>query len=194
MNRLVTLIGALGILVGCSDIAPPDQPPELTAPPPVATSGFITAYTEQVIPMSLPDLREFMLERPIVTFLEPTGNISKPVEFETLVGTWGEVGATRRVKLADGHYAIERITRNDPGAFDYQIFVFTNAAGRGVDQIVGEQRFVPVDGGTRFEWSYKVLPKHFIARQVIRGNMDAIEGFIAGGLERFTVAATEASG
>jgi len=65
------------------------------------------------------------------------------------------------------------------------------AAGLGVDQIVGEQRFVPVEGGTRFEWSYKVLPKHFLARQVIRSNMDAIEGFIAGGLERFTAAASD---
>ncbi len=193
MNRLIATFAALGILAGCADVPPPNQPPELTSPPAVATSGFVTAYTEQTIPMSLPRLREFMQERPIITFLEPTGNISNPVETEVLIGTWGEVGATRRVRLADGHYAIERIIRNDPNAFDYQIFVFTNAAGRGVDQIVGEQRFVPVDGGTRFEWTYKVLPKHFIARQVIRGNMDSIEGFIAGGLERFTEAATTAT-
>ena len=76
--------------------------------------------------------------------------------------------AARRVRLSDGHYIVERVVVNEPQRFRYQIYVFTNAAGRGVDQIVAEQRFVPVEGGTRFEWDYDVYPKSAVTRPFVR--------------------------
>ncbi len=194
MRKLLTVFGLAMLLASCGQPEVPTSPPQLTTPPAVATSGFLTAYVEDTIPMDRATLRRFMEEQPIVDFLEPTESISNPVEFEVLEGTWPEPGATRRVRLADGHYVIERVLENDPGYFSYQIFVFTNATGRGVDQIVGEQRFVPVDGGTRFEWTYKVRPKNVLARQVVRANMAEIESYISGGLQGFAAAARTAAG
>lgn len=188
--RLPSLfLGLAIILAGCSEPSIPTEPPPLTPPPNVATSGFLTAYTEQVIAMPLPDLRAFMEERPLTSFLEPTENIANPVESEVIQGEWPEPGAHRWLKLADGHYVVERILENEEDFFKYQVFIFTNATGRGVEQIVGEQRFVPVDGGTRFEWTYNVLPTNFIKKRFVRRSMDEIETYISGGLTGFALAA-----
>ena len=189
MRLPLLALSLAAILAGCSEPSIPTEPPELTDPPDVATSGFLTAYTEQVIAMPVADVRAFMEEQPLTSFLEPTENISNPVEGEVIQGTWPNPGAYRWLRLADGHYIIERILENEEGFFKYQVFVFTNATGRGVEQIVGEQRFVPVDGGTRLEWTYNVLPTNFVTRQFVRRSMDEIETYIAGGLEGFAAAA-----
>ncbi len=186
-NVIATL--ALVTLASCGGTAPPDTPPELIAPPQVATSGFEVAYVEQSIPMTVPQLRQFMEKRPLISFLKPTENISNPDDTEVLQGTWAEPGATRRLRLADGHYVIERVLENEHSFFRYQIFVFTNATGRGVEQIVGEQRFVPIEGGTRFDRTYKVLPKNLVTRIFVRRSMDEIETYISDGLAGFADAA-----
>ncbi len=54
---------------------------------------------------------------------------------------------------------------------------------------MGEQRFVPLEGGTEFQWTYNVLPRNFFTRQIVRGSMDEIARYIAGGLEGFAEAA-----
>jgi hypothetical protein len=180
------------ILAGCSQPSIPTEPPASTEPPEVATSGFLTAYAEQTIAMSVADVRAFMEEQPLTSFLQPTENIANPVEDEVIQGMWPNPGAHRWLRLADGHYIIERILENEEDFFKYQVFVFTNATGRGVEQIVGEQRFVPVDGGTRFEWTYNVLPTNFVTRQFVRRSMDEIETYIANGLEGFAAAANAA--
>lgn len=192
--RNVIAVLTLITLAACSNAAPPDTPPKLVAPPEVATSGFEAAYVEQTIPMTVPQLRQFMDEQPLISFLKPTENIANPIDSEILQGTWAEPGAIRRLQLADGHYVIERILDNEPEFFQYQIFVFTNATGRGVEQIVGEQRFVPVEGGTRFEWTYQVLPKNFVTRLFVRRSMDEIETYISDGLAGFANAARAEAG
>ncbi len=189
--RLFLVTPLLAALAACTAPAVPTSPPTLSTPPPVATDGFLTAYAEAVIPMDVPELRAFMAEQPLIDFLRPTENIANPVVSEVLDGTWDEPGAVRWLRLADGHYVVERVLENEPDLFRYQVFVFTNATGRGVEQIVGEQRFVPVDGGTKFEWSYNVLPTNFITRQIVGGSMAEIEGFIADGLRSFAEAARE---
>jgi len=188
--RLLSLALVLAtILAGCSEPSIPTEPPELTDPPDVATTGFLTAYTEQMVALPVAELRSFMQEQPLTSFLEPTENIANPVEDKVIQGKWPNPGAHRWLKLADGHYIIERILENEEDFFKYQVFVFTNATGRGVEQIVGEQRFVPVDGGTRLEWTYNVLPTNFVTRQFVRRSMDEIEAYISGGLEGFAAAA-----
>lgn len=191
MPKLLSLLFLTLFLTACSAAEPPSSPPELSTPPPVATSGFLTAYVEETIPMNVPQLRKFLTERPLITFLQPTENIANPVDSSVLKGTWGEPGAARWLKLADGHYVVERIIENEPDFFKYQVFIFTNATGRGVEQIVGEQKFVPTDNGTRFEWTYKVKPRNFVTRLVVRRSMDEIEAYIAGGLKGFATAARE---
>lgn len=176
-------------LAACGGVEPPSEPPTAVAPPDVATDGFLAAYVEETVPVSVQELRAFMEERPVISFLQPTENISNPVDSMVLEGEWGEPGAVRWLRLADGHYVVERILENEPDLFRYQVYVFTNASGRGVEQIVGEQRFVAVEGGTQFQWTYNVLPRNFITRQIVRASMEEIEDYIAGGLEGFADAA-----
>ncbi len=182
-------LGFVITLAGCSEPSIPTEPPALTEPPDVATSGFLTAYTEQSMAMSVAKVRAFMKEQPLTSFLKPTENIANPVDDKVIQGEWPNPGAYRWLKLADGHYIIERILENEDDFFRYQVFVFTNATGQGVEQIVGEQRFVPVDGGTRLEWTYNVLPTNFVTRQFVRRSMEEIETYISGGLEGFAAAA-----
>ena len=139
--------------------------------------------------MPVVELRRFLEERPLTTFLEPTENMSNPVEGKVIQGVWPNPGAYRWLKLADGHYIIDRILENEEDFFKHQVFVFTNATGRGVEQIVGEQRFVAVDNGTRLEWTYQVLPTNFVTRQFVRRSMEEIETYISEGLEGFAAAA-----
>lgn len=179
------------LLTGCMSIAPPSEPPKLTQPPEVATEGFLTAYAEETVPLALPELRRTLEETPITDFLEPTDNLAPPVASEVLEGTWPEAGATRWLRLEDGHYVVERVLQNEPEFFRYQIYVFTNAAGRGVEQIVGELRFTPVEGGTRIEWSYNVKPRNFLARKVVSGRMEEIQQFIRGGLRGFAASVSD---
>lgn len=181
-------------LAACGAPAPPDGPPVAGDPPPVASEGFLTARAEADIPMSPPRLRAFMEARPLIGFLEPTENIANPVEAGVLEGTWGEPGAVRWLRLADGHYVIERILENESTLFRYQVFVFTDATGRGVEQIVGEQRFVSTAQGTRVEWTYDVRPRNLLARKVLSGRMEEIDAYITGGLERLAAAARGEAG
>ena len=194
MRKVLSALSLTVLLAACANTAPPDTPPEWTPPPEVATDGFLTAYAEEEINLSVPQLRKFMEEQPLITFLEPTENISNPVGTEIIRGTWPEPEAARRLKLADGHYVIERILENREDFFKYQVFIFTNAAGRGVEQIVGEQRFFATETGSRFEWTYNVLPRNFVTRQVVRRSMPEIEDYIVGGLSRFAAAANSSGG
>ena len=194
MRKVLAPLSLTVLLAACANTAPPDTPPEWSPPPEVATEGFLTAYAEEEINLSVPQLRKFMEKQPLITFLEPTENISNPVETEIIRGTWPEPEATRRLKLADGHYVIERILENREDFFKYQVFIFTNAAGRGVEQIVGEQKFFATETGSRFEWTYNVLPRNFVTRQVVRRSMPEIEDYISGGLSRFSAAANSSDG
>ena len=192
--KKIALLGFLSvILVACEPRTPPSEPPKLSQAPEVATDGFLVADAEEIIPLNLDELNRFRVQRPLTEFLKPTENISNPVEQKVIEGNWPEVGAVRWVRLADGHYIIERILENEPQFFKYQIFVFTNDAGRGVEQIVGEQRFTPVEGGTKFEWDYKIKPKRgSITRKVIKGRLEEIDKYISDGLRDFATAAGEA--
>lgn len=194
MRKYLSSLMLLVSLAACNAPDVPSEPPELTTPPEVATTGFLTAYTEQTIAMTPAAVRAFMVQQPLISFLEPTDSISNPVASDVMQGQWPEPGATRWLRLADGHYVVERIIENRADFFKYQVFIFTNAAGRGLDQIVGEQRFVPTDTGTRLEWTYNVLPRNFVTRQFVRGNMDEIQNYIANGLQRFALAANTAAG
>ena len=193
MRLLLGLISSVLVLAACSDAGPPPSPPTLTAPPPVATDGFETAFAQATVPMTVPQLRRYMEDAPLISFLKPTDSISNPVASQVLEGTCPMPGAARWLRLADGHYVIERVLENRPEFFKYQVFIFTNAAGRGVEQIVGEQRFVAVEDGTRFEWTYNVRPRNALTRLFVRRNMPEIESYISGGLSRFAEDATRAA-
>lgn len=179
------LIAFAALLLAAACVSnPPSSPPAYSDPPPVATQGFETVTVVKEFPLSVPRLRAFMEANPIINFMKPTDSIAGPAELEILEGTWPNPGAVRRVKLTDGHYVIERITKNQPEIFQYQIWVFTNAAGRGVEQIVGEQRFIATGRNTtRFEWDYRVKPTSGVTRLFVKQQLPNIEAFLAGGTD-----------
>ncbi len=186
------LIAAV-FVAGCA-ARPPDDPPSYTEPPVVATDGFVTAFASEVFPMSLEGLRAFMLEESLIDYLEPVGSIANPASGEVLRGEWPNVDAVRRLQLTDGHYVIERVLENEPTVFRYQLWVFTNDVGRGVSQIVGEQRFTEVDGGTRFDWYYNMAPRNGFTRIFVkRACKREVQPYLAGGLRRYAEAAARAT-
>ncbi len=182
-------------VVGCSATTkPPSTPPLFTPPPAVATEGFITTIATAEIPMSVPRLRAFLFDTPFITFFEATETISPPVSTEPLQGEWLTPGAVRRVQLGDGHYVIERVLENRPELFSYQVWVFTNDAARGVEQIIGEQRFIALDENTtRFEWAYKVKPKSSFTRPFVKRRQPELERFMNIGTSAMAAAATAAT-
>lgn len=186
----LSLISAT-FLAACGGPTLPGGPPQMITPPEVATSGFLTAYTEAVFPMDVATLRAWNTDTPLIDYLPTTENLAPPAETQVIEGTWPNPGAARWLRLQDGHYVIERVTQNTPDFFQYQIFVFTNATGQGVEQIVGEQRFVPVEGGTKLEWTYNVLPKNWFTGLIVRRSMPEIEEYISKGLAAYAAAARQ---
>ena len=186
--RTVFVLAAIAILglSACSGAEAPQSPPEMTPPPAVAETGFVTATVTADFDMSVTELRAYMTENSIVDYMEETGEIAKPVGQDILEGSWPEVGAVRRIELSDGHYVIERIVLNEPEKFRYQIWVLTNASGRAVEQIVGEQRWIATGPNTsRFEWDYHIVPRYFFLRPIVaRIRTNSIQPFLQGALDR----------
>lgn len=174
------------IIAACAGPQPPQTPPTYTPPPPVAESGLVVAAAEGEFPMGAGELRAFMDANPLTEYLKPIGDIAAPVEGTVLQGNWPEEGAARRLRLEDGHYIIERILINEPDLFKYQIWVFTNSAGHGIDQIVGEQRWIDLGPGrSRFEWDYKIKPRFFVLRPFIaRMRSNTVEPYLQGAVDR----------
>ena len=191
----LSLIAFAALLASCtSAITPPETPPTYSEPPPLAESGYVSIVTSADIPMSVSDLRAFLLDRPFIGFLEATENISPPVSGETLRGEWLTPGAVRRLQLADGHYVIERVLENQPELFSYQAWVFTNSAARGVNHIFGEQRFIALGPNkTRFEWTYNVKPRSGITAFFVRRQVPELTDFMDTGTQAMAAAAREAA-
>ena len=174
------LIAFAALVASCtSAITPPETPPAYSEPPPLADDGYVTVVTSAEIPMSVSDLRAFLIDRPFITFLEATESISPPISEQPLSGEWLTPGAVRRLQLADGHYVIERVLENEPELFSYQAWVFTNAAARGVNHIFGEQRFIALSPEqTRFEWTYNVKPKSAVTAFFVRRQVPELTQFM----------------
>ena len=187
------LIAFAALVASCtSAITPPETPPAYSEPPPLADDGYVTVVTSAEIPMSVSDLRAFLIDRPFITFLEATESISPHVSEQPLSGEWLTPGAVRRLQLADGHYVIERVLENEPELFSYQAWVFTNAAARGVNHIFGEQRFIALSPEqTRFEWTYNVKPKSAVTAFFVRRQVPELTQFMDVGTQAMAAAAAE---
>jgi hypothetical protein len=70
-------------------------------------------------------------------------------------GTWGEVGARRRVIRKDGNQTLEEILEHKrPTLFRYEVWAFTDRARILTNYAVGEFRFTEVPDGTAVKWTY----------------------------------------
>lgn len=194
MRRNLFIGSTLIVLMACSSQQAPSSPPEYTEPPALASDGLITLTSTAEISMSVEDLRAFLIENPFIGYFEPTENISPPDQTEMLKGEWLVPGGVRRVQLRDGHYIMERVLENRPELFSYQVWSFTNDAGRGLEQIIGEQNFIAMsEQKTLFKWDYNLKPKSAITRIFVNRQLNEVQNFMDKGTIAMSAAANEAA-
>ncbi|MGH3413701.1 MAG: SRPBCC family protein [Marmoricola sp.] len=74
-------------------------------------------------------------------------------------GTWGTVGQTRTIVLADGGRMHEELTAVQPGVgFEYRISQVSGPMKPVVSGAEGRWTFQPAPGGTRITWSWQIEP------------------------------------
>ena len=217
LAALLFAAAAVWSAFGGAELDPPADPPTPTDVPPPdyvlpegsAASAFATHTVVTDFDLSPAELEAYLFRSddpnrfgPVVKAFQETDQIKKPVEAVYFEGDWPEVGARRRVRLSDGHYALERVIINEPqGRFAYQIWGYTTKTGNNVDYIIGDQRFEALtpseerpDGGSRMTWSYHVRPNAAWKRPLIQSFVDGnVAPFLDGAMER-VAADAEAGG
>lgn len=188
----MTIAGAALVFAACGSAAPPAVPPSDTASyPALRDGGYASTTLSAEFAVPRPWLRAWLRDTGALTRnLESTDAIARPMEAEVLEGEWYEPGSFRRLTLEDGHYVLERIVDTTPERLEYQIWAFTNTAGRNLDHIQGIQTFSEVGdeaGGDRtaFTWTYAAFPdagfkrpfvQRFVNREVrpyLQASLDA---------------------
>lgn len=167
-------------LIGCSETRlPPEVPPAYTGEAPEITEGKYAVYeTERIFNAPLIAVRRYIEDgNKIVSAMEETDNIKKPVDVVVLSGTWPETDSVRRLEFSDGHYALERVIKNDfPTLFRYQVWNFTAAAGDNLEYAVGQQAWTELDAGrSKLVWTYSLRPnadyKQFFVQRFVNNDM-----------------------
>lgn len=181
------------LLASCGGAQAPTQPMDWHEPPALLEddSGYITSIATATVPMTPPELREFLAgENSLIKYMEPVGSIAAPVERVPIEGTWPDEGARRRLVQRDGHQLLERSLKNELTDFRYQAFAFTSRAGWGVDHIYADWSLTPVENGTRFVWTYRVAPKSWLVTPILRRTRDKeLRPFMQGAMDRMAKAA-----
>lgn len=191
---LATLLLALP-LVACGTATPPTEPIPWQDPPALLEdeSRYISYTATATVPMEPNELRDYLKESgSLIKYMEPVGSIAPPKDSIALRGEWPDKGARRILIQVDDHQILERSLKNDVDDFRYQAFGFTGEAARGVDHIYADWSLTPVEGGTRFDWTYRFASKNFIARRVITGLRDEeLAPFMQGTMDRMAEAVND---
>lgn len=171
MRKVSICVAVLALAVttvGCSAILNtsepnPDQPPALKA-----IDDYSLHTTSRVLNGSQQDVKDWLEDARLVTFMEATPGIPGVVSTTPISGEWGENGATRYANLDNGHTAIDRIIENrDPDLFHYQVYGFTAPSRFIVNHIVGRIEYTPVSAQqTRVSWSYAISPTSWTTRPI----------------------------
>jgi len=161
---IVVPIGAAGLsaVMGAS-AQTPEQPPTL-----MSIEEYAVHETSRVVNGTQQDVKNWLEEVKLVSFMEATSGIPSVVSTTPISGDWGENGATRYANLDNGHTAIDRIIENrDPELFHYQVFGFTAPTRFIVNHIMGRIEYAPVsDEQTRITWSYAIYPTSWATRPI----------------------------
>ncbi len=126
--------------------------------------GFIAHTEEIVIEVPLKRFDEWSWSTSLDSVLKGTKRISRVVRTEIIEGTWGEVGARRRVIMEDGNEAVEEILENvRPTLFRYQVWGFTNRGRILTNYAIGEFRYSEDSGKTKVKWTYSFHRRFLLA-------------------------------
>jgi hypothetical protein len=167
-NALV-VVGTAALLSACAG-TPPATAPGVPDVPTVATDdGYVSIVSSRTVNIERAQFRRWLEARQLVTFMPKDKGLPGVKETVPMVGTWGGNGAIRRVHLDDGHFAFDKITDNKfPEHFQYQVFGFTNFAGRIAEYIRAELKYSEDKAGvTTLTWTYSMRPKSAITKPVV---------------------------
>lgn len=182
MHRsLRSFFGTMAVLLSlsaCSNsVVPPENPPTYEGAAPIIKDGRYAVYeTSRVFDAPLEPLRRFIEDgNKIVSAMEETENIKKPVDVVVLRGNWPENGSVRRLEFSDGHFTLERVLENDfPILFKYQVWNFTAASGRHLDYALGQQSWETLpNGNSKLTWTYKLRPNASYKKFIIQNFLDS---------------------
>ena len=161
------------------DIADVPPPPDLASEKMYLTNTETATFTGTVA-----QVRSFMDRNPITDFVATTPAIPAIEGIEVLSGTWPNPGAVRRVDLAGGYSAHERVLTNTDTSFTYQIWNITTPSGRAISHIWGAFTFAQSADAVDVTWDYNVKPSIFVARPAItRFLRDDFAPFMRAGLD-----------
>ena len=100
---------------------------------------------------------------------------------------WTKPGLTRTVYFEDGSTSRERLlTVVPPTSFSYKIENFTSQLRFLAKRVEGDWLFIDLGNGqTKIEWTYKVIPKNFITRRILKSFlMKDVNGLLTDALTR----------
>ena len=129
------------LLIGCAR-TPPAELVSFNQPPTIPDTVSGISHTEKVSVVGTPnDLITYLINLPLEEVFEEVEGLPAVDRTEPMTPDWGRVGTERRVILADGHQAAERLLEIKPSqSFRYQVWGFTNSAGSFARYAVGNRR------------------------------------------------------
>lgn len=150
-----------------------DDLPMADNPPPLRDAGrYITNIETAIFNGPLDQVVAALQQEDtgVLAYVEPTDRIPAVLGTTPIEGVFpDEVGATRRVNLDGGYYAVERVLINDEDTFAYQVWNFTAPSTGALSHIRGEFQYNDLgDGRTEVVWTYSIAPRFFLARPFIR--------------------------
>jgi hypothetical protein len=168
--RATTLVLLTSVVLAACSSAPPASAPELATPPAIVNDdNYVTHITKRTIKWDRVQFRRWLETKQLVTFFPKDKGIAGVKGTTPMRGTWGQNGAIRRVSLDDGHYAFDLIINNQyPDVFQYQVFGFTNDAGRVAEYVRAELKYIEDKPGvTTLQWTYSLRPKSALTRPLL---------------------------
>ncbi|MEO0963175.1 MAG: SRPBCC family protein [Pseudomonadota bacterium] len=190
--RILTALVLAALTAACAAQDAPTEPVAWVDPPEILSdeSDYVISAATATVPLSPEELRAYLAENgSLIAFMEPVGSIAPPVDSQAIRGTWPDEGSRRRLIQVDGHQILERSLKNEVTDFRYQAFALTSGAGWAVDHIYADWSLTPVEGGTRFDWTYRVAPKYGILRVFMNRMRDnELHPFMQGAMDRMAAA------
>jgi hypothetical protein len=153
-NKMKVLLTTLAVTVGFTGFAPAQKCNKVPQTKIIMTinSPIDTAFN-YIVPVDLAHIfKRYKIFPAIVN--------------TSIKESWIKPGLKRTVYFDDGTTAEERLLTVIPNtSFSYEIQNFTSKLRFLAKKIEGEWQFIDLgDGQTKIEWTYKVVPKNFIAQ------------------------------
>jgi Polyketide cyclase / dehydrase and lipid transport len=198
LASITTMIATMiAITSGCTT-APPANAPVFSEPPAViADNNYVSHVAVRTVEWDVASFRRWLEKEQMITFLPKDQGIPGAKSATPMRGTWGQNGSVRRVNLENGHYVFDHITNTQfPELFQYQVYGFTNEAGKVAEYIKAEFRYTEAKPGfTTLQWTYSMRPKSMFTRPFVNSFMnDKMKPYMEAGMDNMATAAKKAAG